>query len=694
MPKFVLIDHSIVGIGGHHHEYAAHVLRAAQRAGYKPVLATNRRFKGKNISQLPWEIYAIYKYGFWFRLAKPRWYRALKRVCSSARRSLFRLKCALLFSPLGFAWSVRDQVGTYLHQQTLARSQAVSLAFLLPFAHALNILGSTKNLLKAAVPFPSYWRGLLQQGRRFLESVLSPALLFVRPREWMLRWVFDRRRLKAFAKDTQRLFHKVGLAKGDIIFMPTISTVEMVGLLSFFHRHPLAAQATWHLLFRRNIYNGRETDYGTQDKDVKPIRQAFQQLHEQLQQLRELKVYFHTDTEELKAQYNRLGIFPFHTLPIPHTHPPEEPIYAKAPLRVIYVGDARREKGYHLLPNIVQDLWTDYVQTGKVIFVLQSNYNIPKGEPEAVIARSQLENFPQDKVVLIKTPLSSEGYRDLILSGDINLMLYDRSNYYARSSGILAESLAVGVPVLVPAGTWMARQFLEEFYRYQESLRSQMQTIKTYSVKDLQWHRHGGTGDNPMVQGKLIATKSIMAGCWLEVPRSARYLLLTLRFDRSPLEALIYVDQYDGQQQLLWSDPGRLIEAVRTTAQAIALLPLDKEVRKIRLGISSTHLLSTVFIAEVQVDFLAPHDLQQDYPLGAVGLAYHEEEEISALLREMIDYYPHYRSTAHQFAQRWYQQHNADRLVAELTNYSQAVGVHRVEVEPAPEFQPARIEQE
>jgi hypothetical protein len=45
MAKFILIDHSIVGLVGHHYESAMHVLQAAEQVGYEPILATNRGFK-------------------------------------------------------------------------------------------------------------------------------------------------------------------------------------------------------------------------------------------------------------------------------------------------------------------------------------------------------------------------------------------------------------------------------------------------------------------------------------------------------------------------------------------------------------------------------------------------------------------------------------------------------------------------
>ncbi len=45
MRKFVLIDHSLEDVGGHHYSYAREVLAATRRAGFEPVLATNRRFR-------------------------------------------------------------------------------------------------------------------------------------------------------------------------------------------------------------------------------------------------------------------------------------------------------------------------------------------------------------------------------------------------------------------------------------------------------------------------------------------------------------------------------------------------------------------------------------------------------------------------------------------------------------------------
>ena len=55
-------------------------------------------------------------------------------------------------------------------------------------------------------------------------------------------------------------------------------------------------------------------------------------------------------------------------------------------------------------------------------------------------------------------PLPSGEYWGALKDSDIVLLLYDSKNYAVRSSGVLVEALATGTPVIVPAGTWMARQ--------------------------------------------------------------------------------------------------------------------------------------------------------------------------------------------------------------------------------------------
>ncbi|MGC4001865.1 MAG: hypothetical protein QM811_01420 [Pirellulales bacterium] len=60
MPRFVLLDHSIKRIGGHHVEYALRVLEEAEKHGYEPVLVTNKRFFERHSFPAHWTIVPVY----------------------------------------------------------------------------------------------------------------------------------------------------------------------------------------------------------------------------------------------------------------------------------------------------------------------------------------------------------------------------------------------------------------------------------------------------------------------------------------------------------------------------------------------------------------------------------------------------------------------------------------------------------
>jgi glycosyltransferase involved in cell wall biosynthesis len=677
MTKFILIDHSIIDVGGHHYEYAMRVLQAAQEAGYTPILATNRKFGNKE--SIPWDVYPVYKYGFWFRLTPPTGYRIHKILCGRFTRWVLCRKYKLMFSPLGFFWSICYPPGKYRgHALSLAGTlnvwQLISLFFLtFPIIYLFTLGRAVKNLLIAALPFQRYLNTLLNQFKGVIQAIFPIAEL-ARNRHLILLQLFNIRRAQMFGKDTRRLFRHLHLEEGDIVFIPTLSEVEMQGLLQYFRKDPNSTKASWHLLFRRNIHVGREPEYQEQGNSLRPLKMAFHKFHEDLT---EQKVYFYTDTERLTAQYNCLHVTRFRTLPIPISRELQDMSHRRSertPLRIIYVGDARKEKGYHYLPQIVQDLWADYVETGKVVFTFQSNFNIPEGELEAVIARSQLEGFPKDKVRLITEPLSTEGYRDLLLSGDINLLLYERDNYYARSSGILAESLSAGIPVIVPAGTWMAEQFIEETYRYHATLKDTMRIVRAFEGTGLQWGNTGNSSSNPMSQGQLIfGGEPNRSFCWLYPPRSSAFLLVSFKLtvNQSGVFVLPYIDQLSFNGYSLLKKPF-VIGKTLSGCDPSVLLPIKKGAQRIWLGFRNAFANFPVTISDIQIDFLAPEPLQQ-YPLGAVGLTYTYPDEISDCIREMVDNYLHYKETARAFSQRWFEKHNAGRLVRELKDVTRPI---------------------
>lgn len=672
--KFILIDQSIASIAGHHYEYAVHVLEAAQRAGYEPFLATHNGF-ARTSFRSPWKTFPYYRYSFW--AAQERSGSSLVEWLAGAVGALrFRWRLIHQFSWPGLLWAARNRFGEFLLKQPADRAhlkllpaliagalvmklvRLAVLLLLLPFALLIFLVRGIGRLLRLGGFPETYARSLAADA---VDLLWFQRELFRRRNQWR-HWWRQYRSIQGFASATRRLMDEIKPAQGDIIFLPTVSAIEIMGLSELLRKRPGGGGPSWHLLMRRDVYQGREAEYAGQEGKLNDLRQA---LLTAAEKLKGHHTCFYTDTEELTRQYNRLGVFQFHTAPIPHT-PAAKPKRESSPLRIIYVGDARKEKGYHLIPRLVEDLW-DYVAAGRVSFHLQSNFNVPNGEPEAVIAREQLETLATragGSLELIREPMTSEQYRAFLLSGDINLLLYDASNYYARSSGILVESLAAGLPVVAPAGTWLARQFQGAVYQRRRALRQEMNIIGAGTGVELDWRVHGSPETRAREGGCVTAGMESKAFAWVDVPSGATHLLAQIHFGGGPQEGFFYAVQLDAGGIALGASSAHLLEGDEDGAAA-DILNLDAGARKVWLALGSTAPASAVSVVKFTVDFLAAQPDSMP-PVSAVGGIYQAESEIASLLKEIIEQHGHYECTAREFGIKWRQFHNAESLLRQL----------------------------
>ncbi len=105
MRKFVLIDHSLKDVGGHHYSYAREFLAAARRAGFEPVLATNRRFRERGAFEDAATVLPLFRnesytpLTFDMQAFRPGVQRAIRRPGLGARwRSYRRARLARAFA--------------------------------------------------------------------------------------------------------------------------------------------------------------------------------------------------------------------------------------------------------------------------------------------------------------------------------------------------------------------------------------------------------------------------------------------------------------------------------------------------------------------------------------------------------------------------------------------------------------------
>ncbi|HEX5444933.1 MAG TPA: glycosyltransferase, partial [Pirellulales bacterium] len=174
------------------------------------------------------------------------------------------------------------------------------------------------------------------------------------------------------------------------------------------------------------------------------------------------RVKLYTDSEMLSKDYESISGQPFGVLPIPFraellTPAPRPP---SAAVRLGYFGEARDEKGFPWLSELAEALRDEYLGPGRARFVIQANISLPQYNPQSVAAFERLRRFPPSEVQLFAagSALSAVEYYRMFSQADVVLLPYLNGRYRACTSGVLAEALALGSPVVAPAGTWMAEQ--------------------------------------------------------------------------------------------------------------------------------------------------------------------------------------------------------------------------------------------
>jgi len=665
MSRFILIDQSIVGKGGHYYEYALRVLTSAEQAGYTPTLVTNRRFEGS--AEIPWPVQRIYRYAFFVGLSKPASARLLERFRDKWERLRFGIAAGMLFSTPGQLWLRRRQLlqdKTYWH-----RSGWILPLLALVLFKSVGFAIAALTALCGLLPGKSYLARIGGELRRLAATALRPLGYLFQPPQSLARMLAHRLQLQAFGADTQKLFRKIGVEPGDLVFIPTINDAEMLGLLEYFRRNREASRRpTWHLLFRRNIYQGRDPDYAAQDEGLRALRNTFRYLADNLDGQ---KVCFYTDTEELTAQYQRLGVFEFQTLPIPvspeylaQNRPPRD----DAKVTVAYVGDARTEKGYQYLPRLVHDMRARGDQPQRVRFCFQSNFNTPCGEPKPAVARAQLQQLPPDLVDLRVEPLSSRDYREVVLDSDVLLIPYDPFNYYARSSGVFVEAMTAGVPVVVPGGTWMALQLEAVIADYRRKLRSTAEVLNPKQDARLRWTSCGGDRWSVNGQGSLVVNHRMATSTVLDVPRGSTHVMVSFRqVARSPGRFLCgTLEQSD-----------RMGHAVRRESliasacewQNSMLFATNPQAHRARLYLEAAYSAVPLELGEVQIEFL---QTANNCPLSSVGMVYADPDNLTLCVREIVEHLEHYRQSAARFARTWSRFHNPRVLVGRLSHRANA----------------------
>lgn len=172
------------------------------------------------------------------------------------------------------------------------------------------------------------------------------------------------------------------------------------------------------------------------------------------------RLFLWSETSALGAVHaDRLGrAVPTLPLPAPPWAPDLDPPPAGGPFTIVFLGEARPEKGALDLPEIAVALLAGGAPGG-VRVVIQQGAVFGGGDDALADAFARLA--ATSGVEIVTGAVSDADYRALIARAHAVLLPYRAESYALRGSGVMVEALAAGRIVLASEGT-IAREYADE----------------------------------------------------------------------------------------------------------------------------------------------------------------------------------------------------------------------------------------
>ena len=234
-------------------------------------------------------------------------------------------------------------------------------------------------------------------------------------------------RAATLVRDLSRWAAKADVSADDLWFFPTVTWRDAIAVIAF-HR-TLASPPDLHIVLRF---------------DPPDDKLAREQLKHAVGAATRLTLW--ADTPELAAAYADVCMRPLNQIRMPF--PPH--VVGPRPERpyLLYLGEARADKGFQFLPNIVEQVRAHLPDADLVVQMLAD----PNGSRETRMASQALADAQGPQLTLLHGPLSSEKFCGLISAAGAVLCLHDPQIYRYRSAGMVTQAVSAGVPVIMRRG--------------------------------------------------------------------------------------------------------------------------------------------------------------------------------------------------------------------------------------------------
>jgi glycosyltransferase involved in cell wall biosynthesis len=264
-----------------------------------------------------------------------------------------------------------------------------------------------------------------------------------------LEWSFEER-TRRFVELLHQHVDPI-VSAGDLVLLTIATQLEAHALARWLESLPAEKKPWIAVVILGDRWNrfGRD-EYERQMAELRTLRATLAAMAAADARL----LMFFTVSEAFAAELTEIigtavGYVP---MPLDYGDPrsfPAPPRDSKLPL-VAVLGGTRREKGSYLIPDIIRACRA-HVDVEFLVHLANNSLTAEEAAAFASVAE-------EPGVSVIAEAVPHDEYKTAINSSDLGLFPYELIPYRVRTSGVFAETVAFGKPVVVTPGTWMAKE--------------------------------------------------------------------------------------------------------------------------------------------------------------------------------------------------------------------------------------------
>jgi hypothetical protein len=245
----------------------------------------------------------------------------------------------------------------------------------------------------------------------------------------------------------------------DAVLVPTLTENHLLGYVSWMRTFNAARAPLFvvYLMFPSGLDFPNEVGARTV---ADPLQALFYRLAFRRAAEPGTPIHFFGSGRQLAREYSELAGSMIEAHPIPYDPRSANSQSGTArPAALLFVGDAKADKGFTFIPELADRLcgmWPGWD------FLIHANLGSSWGPALEAYDVLTTTVVPRHNNLIVQTGrLSRKDYLELMDKADCLIATYDPVVYARKSSGVVWEAISLGLPMLVPADTWLENEARE-----------------------------------------------------------------------------------------------------------------------------------------------------------------------------------------------------------------------------------------